>query len=156
MQNARNERRADKGGEGYGRPPVHSRWKKGQSGNRKGRRRGRPNVSTVANRMLDRKVKLRVGEKTLEMPFLEALVVVHATKAQSGNSKSISAILTIFERLGYLDLRTSDDPPRALVLRGPLPRNAEEWLFDCEVRDEYRRRCEERKNKKEGRAEDNL
>jgi Family of unknown function (DUF5681) len=154
MQNAQNETRTDKVGEGYGRPPVHSRWKKGQSGNRRGRRRGRPNVSTVAKQMLDRKVKLRVGEKTLEMPFLEALVVVHATKAQRGNAKSISAMLTIMERLGYLDLRTIDDVPRALVFRGRMPQNAEEWLLDCEVREEYRRRCEERK--KEGQAESNF
>ena len=38
---------------GYGRPPVHSRFRKGQSGNPKGRPRGSPTIAKVLREALD-------------------------------------------------------------------------------------------------------
>jgi hypothetical protein len=38
---------------GYGRPPVHSRFRKGQSGNPKGRPRGSPTIAKVLRAALD-------------------------------------------------------------------------------------------------------
>ncbi len=48
----------NKGGAvGYGRPPADKRFKPGQSGNPKGRPRGRENMATTINRILQRENK---------------------------------------------------------------------------------------------------
>ena len=38
---------------GYGTPPLHTRFQKGQSGNPKGRPRGRKNLSSLLNEALN-------------------------------------------------------------------------------------------------------
>jgi hypothetical protein len=40
---------------GYGRPPQHTRFKRGQSGNPRGRRPGQPNMKTAIQRVLTAK-----------------------------------------------------------------------------------------------------
>ena len=44
---------------GYGRPPVHTRFQKGQSGNPKGRQKGCKNLSTLMERVLDETVTIK-------------------------------------------------------------------------------------------------
>jgi hypothetical protein len=44
---------------GYGRPPVHTRFKPGQSGNPRGRRKGQRNVSTVLAETLNQRIRIR-------------------------------------------------------------------------------------------------
>jgi Family of unknown function (DUF5681) len=61
---------------GYGRPPVHSRFRKGQSGNPAGRRRqsegerARKLILQEAFRMLN----LREGDKVTRIPALQAVL----------------------------------------------------------------------------------
>jgi hypothetical protein len=44
---------------GYGKPPVHTRFKKGQSGNPNGRHKGSKNFSTTLEETLQEKVVIR-------------------------------------------------------------------------------------------------
>ncbi|MGD9738419.1 MAG: DUF5681 domain-containing protein [Parvibaculaceae bacterium] len=46
---------------GYGKPPVHSRFKPGRSGNPKGRPRDSKNVTTMLNQFLDERMTVRIG-----------------------------------------------------------------------------------------------
>ena len=46
---------------GYGNPPVHTRFKPGQSGNPKGRRKGQRNIRTVVNEALNQPITIREG-----------------------------------------------------------------------------------------------
>jgi hypothetical protein len=46
---------------GYGKPPQHSQFKKGVSGNSKGRPKGRLNLGTVLQTELDRPITIREG-----------------------------------------------------------------------------------------------
>jgi hypothetical protein len=48
---------------GYGSPPVHSRFKKGQSGNPSGRAKGSQNLKTIFNKVLDEEISLREGSE---------------------------------------------------------------------------------------------
>src|SRR6516225_1371379 len=56
---------------GYGRPPVHSRFKPGQSGNPKGRRKGQRNVRTVVDGELSQRIRVREGNRTRSLTKLD-------------------------------------------------------------------------------------
>jgi hypothetical protein len=63
---------------GYGLPPIHTRWKKGESGHRRGRpRRKQPPTERAKQMILDeayRMVTVREGDKVIKMPALQAVM----------------------------------------------------------------------------------
>jgi hypothetical protein len=66
---------------GYGRPPKHTQFKPGQSGNPKGRREGSKNVATLIDEHLRRRVPASVDGKRQRITKAEALVVQTLNKA---------------------------------------------------------------------------
>ena len=56
---------------GYGRPPVHTRFKPGQSGNPKGRRKGQRNLHTVLTEALNQRITIREGDRTRSVTKLD-------------------------------------------------------------------------------------
>jgi hypothetical protein len=87
---------------GYGRPPVHSRFKPGQSGNPKGRPKGRQNAKTTVERVLNEKVVVRQGNKTRNMNVLEAMLHAHSAKAMKGDARSAAIVIGLVAKLGLL------------------------------------------------------
>ena len=79
-------------GTGYKRPPKHSQFKKGQSGNPKGRpKRARINggserVRTLILREAERPVTIREGDETKEMAVTEVVLRAMTKSAASGNA----------------------------------------------------------------------
>jgi hypothetical protein len=59
---------------GYGRPPVHSRFPPGQSGNPIGRRKGQPTPNEIFMREAARIVKIKRGETVQTITKFEAIV----------------------------------------------------------------------------------
>jgi Family of unknown function (DUF5681) len=70
------------------RPPVERQFKRGQSGNPKGRPRRRLNMKTIVERTLDEPVSTRLNGKNRKMSMGEAILLVHATKAAQGDVRS--------------------------------------------------------------------
>lgn len=87
---------------GYGRPPTHSRFKPGESGNPNGRPAGRPNAKTTVARVINEKVAVREGQKTRRITKLEAVVQAHAMKAMKGDARSASIVIGLVARMGLL------------------------------------------------------
>jgi Family of unknown function (DUF5681) len=73
---------------GYGNPPRHTRFKKGVSGNARGRRKGTLNVTTVLQRALQETVVIRRGGKAKRVSKLQAAFQQVADKAASGDLKA--------------------------------------------------------------------
>jgi hypothetical protein len=46
---------------GYGKPPRRSRFRKGVSGNRKGRPKGKRNIATVLTEILEEEIEITEG-----------------------------------------------------------------------------------------------
>jgi hypothetical protein len=85
---------------GYGRPPLVTRWKPGQSGNPTGRGKGRANAKTILDRVLNQKVTVCQGDKSVRMPLLEAIFYRHATQGENGDARSANLILGALQKTG--------------------------------------------------------
>ena len=73
---------------GYGRPPAHSKWKKGQSGNPKGRPLGSKNFLMLMESVLDEQVTIKEGNGRRRISKREAIAKQIANKAAAGDHKS--------------------------------------------------------------------
>ena len=80
---------------GYGRPPVHTRFKPGQSGNPKGRPKGRSNYSTIVERVFNRSVSIQRGDRISNVTQFEALVQTHTEQGIAGDHRSGGMVLNL-------------------------------------------------------------
>ena len=87
---------------GYGRPPVHSRFKPGQSGNPKGRRKGQRNVRTVVDGELSQRIKVREGNRTRSLTKLDAFIVTLVNAALKGDAKAWASLINLLRSLGMI------------------------------------------------------
>jgi hypothetical protein len=102
------------------RPPVEKQYRPGQSGNPKGRPRGRHNTKTIIERVLEEPVSVRLGEKTRTLPMVEAILYAQAARAVQGDVRSAGFV---FDLAGdFMDSVT------ALGQQGVRPPSAE--LFE--------------------------
>ena len=70
---------------GFGKPPKHTRFRKGTSGNPNGRPRGTRNLATVLERTLKEKVIINESGVRKTVTKLEAAVKQLVNKAASGD-----------------------------------------------------------------------
>jgi Family of unknown function (DUF5681) len=96
---------------GYGRPPVHTQFKAGRSGNRRGRPVGRANAKTTMARVFNQTVPVREGDKTRNMSKLEAMLQTHTLKAMKGDNRSASIVIGLLARAGFLGESESKTVP---------------------------------------------
>jgi Family of unknown function (DUF5681) len=87
---------------GYGRPPVHSRFKPGRSGNPRGRPKGRPSKAALLGKMLNEKITIRQGDRVRKVSVYEAMFYVQVRNAVKGDPKAFATILRIIEEQPHL------------------------------------------------------
>jgi hypothetical protein len=82
---------------GYGKPPTQYRFKKGQSGNTRGRPKGARNrlpafheerLKTIVMQEAYRQISVREGEKTISVPMATAVVRSLAVSGAKGNNRA--------------------------------------------------------------------
>jgi Family of unknown function (DUF5681) len=78
---------------GYGRPPRHSQFAKGKSGNPKGRPKGSKNFGLVLEEELDTKISINENGKRKSITKREAVAKPIVNKAASGDTKAIPIVL---------------------------------------------------------------
>jgi Family of unknown function (DUF5681) len=78
---------------GYGKPPTHTRWTKGQSGNPKGRPPRDRNISALVTRLLAQRIVVRKGRSTKRMSRLDHLVHRMLEDALAGDPRLIRMVL---------------------------------------------------------------
>jgi hypothetical protein len=82
---------------GYGRPPKHSQFKKGQSGNPKGRRPKSRNTSTLLAEELDKLITVKDGSGERRLSKREALMTSLVNDAITGKNQARPLLLRILE-----------------------------------------------------------
>src|SRR5215470_7599963 len=80
---------------GYGKPPKHSRFKPGRSGNPGGRRRGLRNLSTDVKRTLGTPVKVTEGGGTRTISTQEGILLKLREKALRGDPRALDRLLEL-------------------------------------------------------------
>ena len=91
---------------GYGRPPKQHQFKPGQSGNPRGRPRGRKNEATILDELLHRKIEIREKNRIRKITVLEGMLLKFAEDALKGNPKAATFLLTRYGLPG--DAREAD------------------------------------------------
>jgi hypothetical protein len=93
---------------GYGNPPVHTRFKQGQSGNPSGRAKGSQNLKTLFNKVLDEEISLREGADVRRITKAEAIVRGVVVGALKGDSRNTAILFRLAEQVGqFQDDNTS-------------------------------------------------
>ncbi|MEM7472586.1 MAG: DUF5681 domain-containing protein [Pseudomonadota bacterium] len=77
---------------GYGRPPKHAQFKKGQSGNPKGRKKGARGLKTDLRAELSERIEITENGKTVKLTKQQLMVKQLATKALKGDVRAISKL----------------------------------------------------------------
>jgi hypothetical protein len=80
---------------GYGKPPKHSRFKPGQSGNPKGRKPGSKNVMTLLEETLFDTVKVREKGKVRRVPAIQACLINLRNQALKGDPKAMDSVIRL-------------------------------------------------------------
>jgi hypothetical protein len=78
---------------GYGKPPRRTRFKKGQSGNPKGRPKGAKNAATILNETLNERVIITENGRRKAITKKEALFKQLVNKAVSGDPRHTRMLL---------------------------------------------------------------
>lgn len=87
------EKKDDDDAVGYGKPPKRTQFKKGQSGNPKGRPKGHRNFTTDLDEILEQRVKLTEDGKRKSVTVQMALLKKMAAKGMQGDLRAIALLL---------------------------------------------------------------
>ncbi len=102
---------------GYGRPPKHGQFKKGQSGNPKGRPKKRTDLHEEVLKVYTEPLEVRKGEKITTVHPVVATHLAQRNRALKGDHRAALIFLKNAKELGAFDQDESD-----------LPRFSDEFL----------------------------
>ena len=87
---------------GYGKPPRHTRFQKGRSGNPTGRPRGRKNMATLLSAALDASIIVVENGRRKKITKREAIVTQLVNKSASADLKATQIVLAMLGELEAL------------------------------------------------------
>ena len=95
---------------GKGRPPLRTRWKRGQSGNPRGRPKGRRSIGKVLHDVTEQKVTVTENGKTRRMSAFEVMMRQLAKDAMQKDQGALKLFVSMMDRY-YSDLTESAVTP---------------------------------------------
>jgi hypothetical protein len=118
---------------GRGNPPKHTQFRKGTTGNPKGRPKGSKNLSTYLMEAARDQVSATVGGKTRKISKIQATAMQLATKAAGGDQAAIGKFL---DWMDEIETRAAAVKPSQFPLSAPdieVLRAAYERMMQCET-----------------------
>jgi hypothetical protein len=96
---------------GYRRPPRHSQFRKGQSGNPRGRPKGSQGTARLARRILNEKIPIRENGKRRIITKWEAALKQLANKAAAGDLRAIRELRQLEAEIGRQEAPVAQNGP---------------------------------------------
>lgn len=93
MSNGQSDDRDDE--VGFCKPPKHTQFQKGRSGNPSGRPKGRVNVATVLLKAMHARIAVNEGGRRTQRTKLEVICTQLINKAVTGDLKAIQHVLAL-------------------------------------------------------------
>jgi Family of unknown function (DUF5681) len=93
---------------GYGKPPLHTRFQKGKSGNPRGRPRGKKNMSTLLSTALNASIVVVTNGRRKKITKREAIVTQLVNKSAAADLKATQMVLTMLRELESQDDGSAD------------------------------------------------
>jgi hypothetical protein len=84
---------------GYRRPPKHTRFRAGQSGNPRGRPRGQANLVTDVLRELAEQIRVREGSRERSVTKQRAMVKALVAKSLKGEARAAALLIGLLTKL---------------------------------------------------------
>jgi len=85
---------------GYGKPPTHTRFLPGQSGNPKGRPKGSLNLAAALNRALKEKITVVENGRRKSLTKLDVAIKGLVNRAVTGDAKAMQQMLALGPLVG--------------------------------------------------------
>jgi len=114
---------------GYARTPVATRFKPGQSGNRKGRPKGKRNAKTELKEIVEKKITIRDGEKERQYTLLGANVLAHGVKGAKGDARSANVFFNQIHKMGLAEPDQIENENSQMTSALMAPASPSELLF---------------------------
>jgi len=108
---------------GYGKPPLHTRFQKGKSGNPAGRPRGQKNLATLLSDALDQKISVVENGQRKRISKREAIVTQLVNKSASADLKATQILLAMLRDVetradsGGADIESLTEADRRIIQR---------------------------------------
>jgi hypothetical protein len=97
---------------GYGKPPLHTRFKLGQTGNPQGRPKGSKNLKTDLLEELAETMRITEGGQERRISKQRALIKAQVARGIKGNDRAAAKILDLtLKILGIEDLDDAAEKP---------------------------------------------
>lgn len=106
---------------GYGKPPRHTQFKPGQSGNPNGRPKGSPPADELFLKEAARLMKIESGGKIETISRIEVVVRQLFKTAAHGDLRAINLVLATFTRLSVSEGDASGNAPDDAVVDPSMP-----------------------------------
>lgn len=105
---------------GFKKPPNHTKFQKGQSGNPNGRPKGSRNMSTIMQEVLGRPVIIRQNGQERRIPLREAFVHRLAGKTLEGNVRDMIALMKAIHDY-FPEVLKPEKPQKTLTIQFVSP-----------------------------------
>lgn len=83
---------------GYKHPPKHTQFKKGRSGNPKGRPKGAQGTKTIVRKLMTGKVEVRTSAGIVRMTRMEAALHKFMELALKGNPRALIQLIALYSQ----------------------------------------------------------